>query len=430
MAKTKKKVENTVQSLSFESAYEVDNSFDSDRFIKLKLRVMHSDKNPNFSNFSLDAIEKAKPTLSNIPILANVVVDEEGNMDFGAHDLDIEEGKDGTYRLMYKELPVGLIPETNDYAIEEYEGRQYVTCTGYIWRGYSNLAEEIIENKGETKLSMEIICDEVGELEGDKDYFDIKSYKYTGITLLGDKYGTGMLDAKAEKVEFNIDDSKEAFIKMAQELKFALEQDVLKDPPEDNKEGELTVEDVVDVEPTIIVDVEPVVELEPIIEIEPTIEPEVIVEPEPIVETTVDYELELTNLQAERHDLLKDVESFKGEIETLKSELSDKDKLITELQEFKNKVELEIKQSNVDELIEEFSDTLKDSEDFVELKKKSMEMEIAELEKELYALEGKLKHEKKNKKEKKFNFSKVVPDEVGKTGAETYYGSASKYLVK
>jgi hypothetical protein len=443
MAKTKKKVEDTIKNLSFESAYEVDNSFDSERFIKIHLRIMHSGVNPNFSHFSLDAIEKAKPTLSNIPILANVVVDEDGNMDFGAHDLDIEEGKDGNYRLMYKELPVGLIPETNDYAIEEYEGRQYVTCTGYIWRGYSNLAEEIIENKGQTKLSMEIMVSEVDELEGDKDCYDIKSYKYTGITLLGDKYGTGMLDAKAEKVEFNIDDSKEAFIKMAQELKFALEQDapdytledskegnleqdVLKDPLEDNKEGELTIEDVVDIEP--IGNVEDVI-IEPVVELEPTVEPEVIVDAEPI-ETTTDFELELTNLQAERHELLKDVESFKGEIETLKSELSDKDKLIAELQEFKNKVELEIKQSNVDELIEEFSDTLKDNEEFVELKKVAMEMEIAELEKELYALEGKLKHEKKNKKEKKFNFSKVVPDEVNKSGAETYYGSASKYLVK
>jgi chromosome segregation ATPase len=435
MAK-KKKVESTLKNLSFESAYEVDSSFDNIRFIRLKCRIMHSGVNPNFSHFSLDAIEKARPTLSNIPILANVVIDENNNADFGAHDLDIEEGKDGEMRLTYKELPVGLIPETNDYAIEEHDGRQYVTCTGYIWRGYSNLAEEIIENKGQTKLSMEIMVDEVSELEDDEDYFDIKDYKYTGITLLGDKYGTGMLDAKAEKVEFNIDDNKEAFVKMAQELKFALEQsekeecapehtledskegnevqdtvendNVLEDTLEDNKEDNLT-DNIVE---------------EDIVE-------EDIVENDVVEESTVDYELEITNLQKDIHTFLKDVESFKSEIETLKSELSSKDKLINELQEYKNKIELEIKKSAVDELIEDFTDVLKDSEEFVELKKTAMEMEISDLEKELYALEGKLRHDKRNKKDKKFNFSKVVPnDGVKKDKVEEYYGTASKYFKK
>ena len=73
--------------LSLVATYEVDDGFDSDKFIKLRLRVCHDGKNPNQSYFELENIDRAKGSLANVPILAHVVEDDEGNLDFGGHDI-------------------------------------------------------------------------------------------------------------------------------------------------------------------------------------------------------------------------------------------------------------------------------------------------------------------------------------------------------
>jgi hypothetical protein len=65
--------------------YEIDDSFDSDKFIKLRLRVMHNDVNPNMSDFSDDVVDKAKESIKNIPLLAHVVIDENGQPQLVTH---------------------------------------------------------------------------------------------------------------------------------------------------------------------------------------------------------------------------------------------------------------------------------------------------------------------------------------------------------
>ena len=55
--------------LSLAATYEVDDSFDSDKFIKLRLRVCHEGKNPNQSYFEPENIEKPKIPLLIFPFL-------------------------------------------------------------------------------------------------------------------------------------------------------------------------------------------------------------------------------------------------------------------------------------------------------------------------------------------------------------------------
>lgn len=212
--------------LSLAATYEVDDSFDSDKFIKLRLRVCHEGKNPNQSYFEPENIEKAKDSLANIPILAHVVEDSEGNLDFGGHDMTIEKNKIGDgddYRIIYLETPIGLVPETNNYAYEEHDGRNYVFCDAYVWRDYSNYAEDIIERDKEIKLSMEIIVDGY-EYDAKEKVLNIIDYRYQGITLLGKDHGTGMIDALATTETFSSDASKEKLLKMMEELKEELKE--------------------------------------------------------------------------------------------------------------------------------------------------------------------------------------------------------------
>ena len=50
----------SLDNLFVATTYELDESFDSEKFIKLRIRVCHDGKNPHNSNFTLENIDKAK----------------------------------------------------------------------------------------------------------------------------------------------------------------------------------------------------------------------------------------------------------------------------------------------------------------------------------------------------------------------------------
>lgn len=232
-----------LKNFSFAMKYAVDETFDSERFTKLRVYIMHNGKNPNFSHFSDEAIENAKPTLANIPILAHVIEDKDGNLDFGGHDFAIEEDKmnEGEYRIVYKEIPIGVIPETNNYAIEEIDGRNYVVADCFIWNEYANYGVDIIKNQETVKVSMEVIAKDYQMLEEDKNYFDITEYKYSAVTMLNSSYGTGMIGAKAEVQTFNLDENREKFLEFTSELNKILNPEfVEEEKPEEDPDSETT----------------------------------------------------------------------------------------------------------------------------------------------------------------------------------------------
>ena len=225
--------------------FEVDESFDNERFMKVSIMVMHSGANYNGSTFSLSAIENAKDSLANIPILANVVEDEDGNLDFGAHDMTLEENKLGDgYKFIYLEKVVGVIPETNNHELVEKEGKTYVKCEGFIHRGYSNYVEDLLEKQDSYSVSMEILVDDY-EINS-KNLFDIKSYRYCGITLLGTEILPGMKGANLEVQKFDLDKTNETVSQYAQELKLIFEA---QNKQEEFIEEETTEEDPETTEP-------------------------------------------------------------------------------------------------------------------------------------------------------------------------------------
>jgi len=203
--------------------YELDESFDSERFIKMRLRVCHDGTNPKGSHFNINDINAAKESLKNIPILANVVFDEDDQPQFGGHDMSIEKDKvnEGEYRMIYKEVPIGVIPEINNYDVQEYNGRNYVFVDGYIWRNYSNYAEDIIKRDKDIKLSMEIAVNQFS-YDVMQEVYNITDYKYTGITFLNRDSGTGMKDALATTYSAKKKYSAEDMLIIMQELKDAL----------------------------------------------------------------------------------------------------------------------------------------------------------------------------------------------------------------
>jgi hypothetical protein len=216
--------EKELKYLSLATTYEVDDSFDSDKFIKLRLRICHDGVNPNHSSFQVDSMENAKESIYNIPILANVIFDEDGNPQFGGHDMELEDSKitEGETKLIYKESPIGVVPENCNYVIDKFNNKNYAFADCYVWKGYSNYAQDIIERDKDIKLSMEILVDEYSYNAKEK-VFNISNYRYQGITFLNKNYGTGMEKAMATTGTFQEDNVKEKFVLLMEELKQTLE---------------------------------------------------------------------------------------------------------------------------------------------------------------------------------------------------------------
>ena len=67
----------------------------SDNLVKCRIRVMHDKENFNGSSFTLNSINKAKESLKNIPILAYIKENINGEKDFDEHNIDISLDFDG-----------------------------------------------------------------------------------------------------------------------------------------------------------------------------------------------------------------------------------------------------------------------------------------------------------------------------------------------
>lgn len=216
---------------NFEISYSIDNKFESDKFVKIRCRVCHDGESPNKTYFTKETMEKAnKESLEYIPILAHVYMDESGKPVLGSHDAHIEEDRlnEGETRVIYDEQPIGVVPALadNNCVIEEYNGLNYTFVDAYIWRDYSNYAEQLVEDAENTKMSMEIdFQDDALSYDAANERYNIAAYRYRGITLLNESLGTGMKDAMVTTTNFSInDDVKTKMIVLMEELQKCLRE--------------------------------------------------------------------------------------------------------------------------------------------------------------------------------------------------------------
>ena len=209
-----------IKKMSIEMSYEIDKSFDSDKFLKLNLRICHDGTNPNNTSFCVDVLNNAKESIKNIPILASVVLDEDDKPQLNSHDMHIEENKlnKKENRLVYDETPVGVVPESTDFQIKNEDGRNYVYATCFIWKGYSNYTQDLIEKEKTVKLSMEVIIDSF-IYDSKSKIYEITAFRFKGITLLGNHIGTGMLNARASTEEIFSNANQDKLYTLMSELK-------------------------------------------------------------------------------------------------------------------------------------------------------------------------------------------------------------------
>lgn len=164
--------------------------FDDERYLKIRMRLCHDGFNRN-THISLNALKKAQSSIVNIPLLASVVLDRHGRpLSFLGHDFYYSGDK-----AVYKETPIGLIPETCNYCIEPWNGHNYVFVDGYVWRTYCHHAEEILERDLEAKISMEAQHTEKKKELGGNTY--VHNFLYRGVTFINPEFEPAMKDAHA-----------------------------------------------------------------------------------------------------------------------------------------------------------------------------------------------------------------------------------------
>ena len=213
------------------SLFKKDDSFDDERFCRVRVAAMHTGRNRNGSRFSKSVVEKAKNTFKNIPVLADItgLTDEEGNVqyDYGTHGMHIEDDafNKGKERTIYDEKIVGIVPETNNFELvyDEETKNYYAYVDAFLYRDYGNYACDILESRGgKTDVSMEISCDDVSFSTKDN-CIDVGKMTAGAITLLGEKYSPGMVKANAQTFSMDEPDLQKQLIQIMQELKVALD---------------------------------------------------------------------------------------------------------------------------------------------------------------------------------------------------------------
>lgn len=234
---------------------------------KVKIVVMHEGGNGNKTHLGDEAIADAEPTLKNVPILAYIKRDEDGEaIDFDQHNIITkfvpnDSGGHDVVRY-YLERPIGVIPESNNYRIEEIDGVNHVVVDGYIWKSYSNEGYGLITETGEKGVSMEISVE-----EGSKDLktglYNITKYSYLGVTVLGDDMPPAMGDTcklttysqQSDEYQFALKQINEEIQKMEKEAtNMTVNQPVQNNPvqePVQNQEPDTsTATEPVQTEPT------------------------------------------------------------------------------------------------------------------------------------------------------------------------------------
>ena len=399
---------------------------DNDNLLKVKLSIQHDGANKNGTKFSLDNIRKAESTLRNIPILAYIKRDENGEaQDFDQHNMiqrvvETEEGYDLV--TTYLERPIGVIPSETEITYEEMDGRTYLCATGYIWKRYANEGFDILMQSEQKGTSMEI---EIYEGKKDKEdgLYDITDYGFLGVTCLGDDVESGMYDttitkyaaSKSYKRElediykeiFTLENGKEDV--MSEEVKEVIEVTVEEPTVEVTEEivEEIVEEPVVEtVEEVAVTDEyveEPTVEEVTVEEVaQETITEETVVEEvsEPTIEEVIEENIqiveepvveEVVEEQAAEYSIEELVEKLGAkeiEINSLMDKISSYEEELSSLREFKAVKEKEELTVKVDTIASKFTSLNKEEIEVVKTRVLNNEITTEEFEKELYYLVG------------------------------------------
>lgn len=213
----KQKVMVDKSKLSFPVMFQkLDNYSNEDgRFTKVKVWLMHLEKNENGSIFKKEVVDDALSTLAYIPIVGFIEKNNAGEKDFSDHRYIITKDEKGV-RRKYVGSAYGVVlssDENNahyeDRVCDDGETRTFLVVDGVIWNMFEDSSD--IMNRDLIKShSMELYQDAVDAYEGYEDEdgnFVFTKFSFRAACILGNdsKYQPAMTGSTIE-VQFTVSD--------------------------------------------------------------------------------------------------------------------------------------------------------------------------------------------------------------------------------
>ena len=157
------------------------------RFIDVCIDVMHTGANLNKTSFTKDVINKAVPTIANMPILGYVVneLDDE-DKDFKGHEHELRI-TDTDVKYLYAGQAYGVIPEScNPRWVIKDDGtgteREYLRVDGLIWTKFGDPVD--IFTRDVTKNHSVELTDMIYEAKRDDGITPVSSFKFDGCCIM------------------------------------------------------------------------------------------------------------------------------------------------------------------------------------------------------------------------------------------------------
>lgn len=154
-------------------------------FAKGRLKVMYLGANRNKTFFSRDAVQRALPSLKNVPVVCNWSY-EDGII--GGHDMDCITDANGNMRMMNLTDPCGVVPDHAKFSfVTEFDdngiSHEYLVVDDVIlWKRQDVFSHIKNDLDGKVDHSMEVtILDKAVNAEGQ---VDIKDFEFTALCLL------------------------------------------------------------------------------------------------------------------------------------------------------------------------------------------------------------------------------------------------------
>lgn len=150
---------------------------------EVRLQACHTERNLNSSSISKEVMEtRLLPTFKNRPILG-YIHEVDGEPHFYGHNMHIDPNNKDS--IIYDEIPVGIIPESNEASLEydEETNKYNVFVSGYIFDEYTK-ATDILEREQELAVSVEISIKQMSYSPKDS-CLNIEDGYFSGVTILG-----------------------------------------------------------------------------------------------------------------------------------------------------------------------------------------------------------------------------------------------------
>lgn len=431
-------------------SFEVLNS----EFTKAKCYILYTGLNRNGSLMSKETVEASLKSIYNIPVIAEFVNKDDGEKDFGTHGGRIIIDGSGV-KYEQTTVPYGVVPESSNPRWEMVEDKEYLVCEIILWSGrYDDL--DVFLADGVRPQSMEI---SPLEFEEKDNIFEITSFEFSALTILGSDIEPCFEEAKIETYECD------TFKKQYEEMVDKFTQYI----------SSLNEEDIPKVEETFSLTMKEKLNL-----LQNSIEDERIADED---DNTINYtsywvmdfddNYVYINIYGWSNDgsnkdyyvrgayiideknssAIINKESFEeiinkwvtlieantidSERETMELEFNqlkdDYNHLQNEnqlLQNFKENVEKDERKIEIKTVLDEFSFDLENSEDYKNFRDEALEKELSddEIRKECFSILGKFKFEQKPKKDKEKPLATFVSTSSITDKAGERYGSATRFF--